>query len=673
MRLMQAIKPLGALFTADAVIVATGMPSLIKVFARALKAMGLPVWICDGTNDYVEVAAAVAALPASGGKIVMVGPVFTWGGTTVDINGSADGQAYKSIEIHCPGQINVGSAISMLRFGNTLQCDWFKGRFGNVKYTGTARATGAKAFEVIRGVFFDVEYKLIELFEYGVHVNVKSGVDANGRGAGAHNRFYGMIRNCKYDVYIDGDGVEAANNAEMNVIDGPWLLQTDESGDATLITCLHIEANAPNTKVLVEEIDTFNAGSHAIVDNSGYNEIRTTSLKDMGGVGDAERLGIDAVEGTGKSTDTIHVTLQQNNYVPKLNLTVGPITFPDGSTMNAAADYGLSFEATVTEVVSGTAFKASGMAGKGDAYFGVDYYAVVIWDAAGAGATPQGEKRPISAYVSSTGQFTHTAFSSGLAVGDKLLIMHSSLIEKTSTISYTPTIKDTGDLEAATKTITATAEAVGTGNADYSSAQTLTIPTDSRLTISEIAARLQVTIDSFDTATHLYCRCYVDAQDADHKLFDTDWDSTGAKIASQVLNASTKAVIFNLLKDGSAHTFYFFFWVNVAGNAVISQGQIEYGVGHTGDSSWTKVMGLDHDGLISVNIAPDRKGSGADYLALVAFGAGTGAIIDNQIAASGTVKQGCVVVSDPGLVAYTNTATDIVCVSGLAMVLLNQH
>lgn len=42
-----------------------------KNYATMLRAMGYPVWVCDGVADDVEMLAAIAALPASGGRIVL--------------------------------------------------------------------------------------------------------------------------------------------------------------------------------------------------------------------------------------------------------------------------------------------------------------------------------------------------------------------------------------------------------------------------------------------------------------------------------------------------------------------------------------------------------------------------------------------------------------------------
>ena len=46
-----------------------------------------------------------------------------------------------------------------------------------------------------------------------------------------------------------------------------------------------------------------------------------------------------------------------------------PITFGDSSQQASAADYGLSFEGTVTTYTSTTQFAASVLAGKGNDYF----------------------------------------------------------------------------------------------------------------------------------------------------------------------------------------------------------------------------------------------------------------------------------------------------------------
>jgi len=155
-------------------------------------------------------------------------------------------------------------------------------------------------------------------------------------------------------------------------------------------------------------------------------------------------------------------------------------------------------------------------------------------------------------------------------------------------IPYQPNIMDTTDLEAATKTITATAEASGTVNADYSKAQTMPIPTDARLAIKSMAHRLSVTIDSDDGTHDLRCRVYVDAQAANNLLFDLTYSTTGSQLAVAGLTSGT---IFNLLTDGAAHTLYFFFWSPGNHAPVVSLVQAWYGVGGVKSSAWgTKAL-----------------------------------------------------------------------------------
>jgi len=94
-----------------------------------------------------------------------------------------------------------------------------------------------------------------------------------------------------------------------------------------------------------------------------------------------------------------------------------------------AQHMGLVFRGTVTTATDATHFKVSALPEYGDpadfpnAMF-KGYYVYVLWDAGGAGAAPQGESKLISAYTSSDGTVTHTAFTVPLAVGDEVLLIH---------------------------------------------------------------------------------------------------------------------------------------------------------------------------------------------------------------------------------------------------------
>jgi len=188
--------------------------------------------------------------------------------------------------------------------------------------------------------------------------------------------------------------------------------------------------------------------------------------------------------------------------------------------------------------------------------------------------------------------------------------LHTDTQEIIEAISYQPGLQDSGDLEAATKTIIATAEGSGVNNADYRAVMTLAKPEDLRLAVIRIAARLAVTMDSM-TAGQLNCRVYVNSQDAEHRLLDLYWTYAGDKLAATDTCNDNLSVIFNMLKDGQAHTFYVFCWVNT-GNAVISLCQLWEGVG-TCDTGWwgTEILALKHAGWVSTASRLYVQGSGA--------------------------------------------------------------
>ncbi len=95
---------------------------------------------------------------------------------------------------------------------------------------------------------------------------------------------------------------------------------------------------------------------------------------------------------------------------------------------------GLVFRGTVTTYTDTTHFKVSSLPEYGNAddfpdEFFKDYYVYVAWDAGGAGAAPQGESQKASAYTSSDGSITHPAFTTPLAVGDEILLIHKIVTE----------------------------------------------------------------------------------------------------------------------------------------------------------------------------------------------------------------------------------------------------
>lgn len=88
---------------------------------------------------------------------------------------------------------------------------------------------------------------------------------------------------------------------------------------------------------------------------------------------------------------------------------------------------GLSFMGDVTNAISAVSFASTDLAGFGNDAF-VNTYMIFVFRDAGGGVAPQGEFRLCTAYVAATGTFTHEAFSANLAVGDKVILIHLSII-----------------------------------------------------------------------------------------------------------------------------------------------------------------------------------------------------------------------------------------------------
>lgn len=91
----------------------------------------------------------------------------------------------------------------------------------------------------------------------------------------------------------------------------------------------------------------------------------------------------------------------------------------------------LAIHGIVETVPAPNQFTCEALSGLGNGKFtgatGNPWYVFVVRDVGGAGAAPQGELQPITAYVSATGLFTHTAFTIALAQGDEIVLLHPAL------------------------------------------------------------------------------------------------------------------------------------------------------------------------------------------------------------------------------------------------------
>ena len=256
-------------------------------------------------------------------------------------------------------------------------------------------------------------------------------------------------------------------------------------------------------------------------------------------------------------------------------------------------------------------------------------------------------------------------------------------------IGWSDYMKDSTDLEAATKTISRTSEASGVGNADYSYAAALSAaPVFSGvattweavlMTVVRIATRVAVTIDSDDGTHDLRCRVYVDAQDSDHLLFDLTYSATGAQAAVQPCLVGSKDIIFNLLKDGATHTFYFFFWSPGNHSPVISLCQVQWGIGSSGTSN-AQCMRVSLKGAGSLRLRLDCSAIGTtnyvryqtplnstSYYDLTGA-AGSGSVVYTYLTAVYIPYIG-----DAVITTTAQTATDIFCLGALTICLIREE
>ncbi len=189
---------------------------------------------------------------------------------------------------------------------------------------------------------------------------------------------------------------------------------------------------------------------------------------------------------------------------------------------------------------------------------------------------------------------------------------HSDTQEKVEKIIYSPTLQDSGDLEASTQSITATSKP---GSADYSTNLTTPDVPDARVIVRRLCQRLNIHIDSFGggpAATKLYYSIEVNGVER------ATGELTGAGADNPVSWDLTEGQ-FNL---GSANAIEVFLWVD-QGNADVSLVQLWQGVGSstTGWSSFP--LEIAHTGLIQVSVSHTKVGSGTSGSHLMPLGSGS--------------------------------------------------
>jgi hypothetical protein len=216
--------------------------------------------------------------------------------------------------------------------------------------------------------------------------------------------------------------------------------------------------------------------------------------------------------------------------------------------------------------------------------------------------------------------------------------IHGGPAEKIETLTYAPGLKGGTDLEAATKTISATSEPA---SADYSSTHTITAPTDARISVLRVQLRLSVTIDSFGGggavlnyrvkrgATSVSTGTLSTAGSTGQKLITFDITTAGLMTGAQVNN------LYLWVDTGTCVISEVTFWTAVGSCDSISMGSVlsvltgpalvrlAGVVSRTGTGTYQLLIGNKTGGLSSEDqiyqlsgLTSRALGSGADYATL---------------------------------------------------------
>lgn len=184
---------------------------------------------------------------------------------------------------------------------------------------------------------------------------------------------------------------------------------------------------------------------------------------------------------------------------------------------------------------------------------------------------------------------------------------HSDTQEKIELIRYRPVLQDSGDLEAGTKTITATSKQ---GTPDYTANLTTPASPDSRLMVKRLGHRLLIHIDSFGGTPAATKLCYSVEVNGVERAAGEFTSAAADNVKAWTLTEGQ----FNL---GNANTLEVFLWVD-QGEAVDSVCQLWQAVGTTGVAydhlAAATALVMKHSGIIIPQAVVRVVGTGTPNL-----------------------------------------------------------
>lgn len=163
----------------------------------------------------------------------------------------------------------------------------------------------------------------------------------------------------------------------------------------------------------------------------------------------------------------------------------------------------------------------------------------------------------------------------------------AAVAETIEALTYDPVVQDSGDMEAATKTISATSEP---GAADYSVSLTIAAPSDARVIVNRLGVLLGLEIDSWGgggtTLNYRIKRAGVS--------IGTGTVTVIGAIGAQIVTADATAGTLT-----GAATYELLFWVD-AGSCVLSMAELWVGVGTTANDTPVPILSVSQAGYVSL-------------------------------------------------------------------------
>lgn len=173
--------------------------TLIVAASDSLSKIGA-AYICDGTDDHVQIQAAIDALPSTGGKVLLLEGTFTLGATvTIAKNGvTLEGQGKGTIVT-----LAASKDVNLITFGDNAN-QYYRTTISDIYFDGNqANQTTAGTILWNQQANYTTEYVLIKDCYFVNSYDNAINFDGRGAGGGSAQR-HQMVQNCIFENWKAG-------------------------------------------------------------------------------------------------------------------------------------------------------------------------------------------------------------------------------------------------------------------------------------------------------------------------------------------------------------------------------------------------------------------------------------------------------------------------------------